>query len=222
MNYLALVNELKRKTFVPGAALTTLTGANEQLTRMAGWVSETWDVIQRSRPNWLWMMNEFTFQTVANTGAYTTATAGATDFSAWLEDTFTLYLTSTGKSGEQTIDPQDYYDWRQTWNFGANAAQRSQPTQWAERPWDSAILLAPVPNAVYTVNGLYTKKATTLSADTDTPGMPSEYHMLIVYGAMQSFGRGYAAQEILDEGLTNWNRLLSDLERNQLPKAKLA
>ena len=79
-------------------------------------------------------------------------------------------------------------------------------------------MLGPVPNAVYTVNGEYQRAVTTLTANADTPIYPSEYHMLPVYRAMMSYGRYTGASEVYEDGKNNYARMLSEMERTQLPE----
>ncbi len=62
---------------------------------------------------------------------------------------------------------------------------------------DMSLLLGPTPSDVYRVRGEYHKSAVELSADSDTPIYPAEYHMLPVYAAMFRYAGFTAASEVV-------------------------
>ena len=83
-------------------------------------------------------------------------------------------------------------------------------------PIDSLILALP-PDDIYTVTGVYYKKPTELSANDDMPDMPEQYHMLIVYRAMQEYGFYESAQEVIQRGTIRYNDMLQNLVIDETP-----
>jgi hypothetical protein len=82
-------------------------------------------------------------------------------------------------------------------------------------------MLGSLPDDVYKIMGEYQTKATNLVADTDVPEMPEAYHLMIVYKAMQSYGLYEAAPEVLSRGQIEYQKLLTQIEREQIPDVYL-
>jgi hypothetical protein len=77
--------------------------------------------------------------------------------------------------------------------------------------------LGAVPDAVYTAYGDYYRKAVSLAVSADTPAMPSQFHMAIVYRALMKYAGFDAAPEVKQEAIENYKMLMQALERDQLP-----
>ena len=78
---------------------------------------------------------------------------------------------------------------------------------------DKSLALARTALPEYTVTGRYYKTPSELSAATDTPALPTRYHMLIVYRAMMLYGAFEAAQELYamgEQGFTQMMKILSN------------
>ena len=216
MNFLALCNRLKRKCRVSGDALTAVTGQIEEYSRLIDWISEAWMDLQLAREDWNWMRSSASCTTVLNQATYSPTTDFVlTDFGNWVRDSFRVYLTTTGTAGEQYLSYTDYDGWRDTYQFGPSRTAASMPTVMTITPAD-LIGVWPVPLAGYTITGDYFKVASELSATTDTPALPTQFHMAIVYRAMMYYGASEAAAEIYQEGETEYKRFMRMLVKNQL------
>jgi hypothetical protein len=223
MTFLQIVQKLREKCGVPGTGPTTVISQTGDYLRLCNWAIESWDEIQSKQPNWKWMRGSFSFNTTASKGFYLPSAVagetGLTDVAQWWGDTFRLYRTSTGRSDEQFLPEWSYDQWRDTFDFGSQTNYR--PSIWAEREEDKAILLGPVPDAVYTVTGRYQKTPTSLAANADTPAMPARFHMLVVYRAMQMYAAYEAASEVRFEADAGYDKLMAMLESDQLPELSL-
>ena len=216
MNYLQLVQRLKRKCRVSGAMPVTLQNTqNEEVNRLSDWINEAWMAIQRQRTDWRWMRTSMSFTTVEGQASYTLAQIGITDFGNWATDTFRNYATSAGIQSEIFMDYLAYDVWRNSYQFGALRNSKSRPIQFTYDPVFS-VGLGPVPVEGYTVIGDYYRVATELSADADTPAMPSQFHMAIVYRAMMFYGVSEASPEVYQEGKDEFQKLLGDISKQQL------
>lgn len=208
---------------IPGSRPTDLTVST--LTREAQlfihWCNRAWLEIQGMRTDWNFLYGEFSFDTVADDEDYTLSDIGVdTDFKRWGIDTFRTYLTSAGKADDQWLVHWNYYDFRDTYQFGDQVAAR--PMVFAVHPQTRALLLGSKPDAVYTVYGNYWKRPTILAADaTEVPILDANLHYLIVYKAMMFYGLEQSASEVLARAQNGWDELYPDLEREELPEVQM-
>lgn len=219
MTYLELCQRLKSEGPVPGT-LSTVAGQTGELGRIVDWIASAWQDIENRRSNWAWLRGDYSFNTVADTGTYTPSTVGiGSDFRWWDRNKAKFYLTATGVSDEGELTYLSYADWWKYYNVGTQTADR--PQYFAVQPEDSALLLAPVPNDVFTVTGAYWKRPTALSADGDEPAMPADYHMAVVWRAAMYMFQMEEAPARFGFALSQYNDFLDVLEANQLPKARV-
>lgn len=216
MNYLQLVNRLKRKCMVSGNQIISLSNQVEEVNRLADFINEAWMDLQLTREDWLWMRNSASCQTVAGQPTYSpTADFMLTDFANWAKHTFRNYHTATGFQSEIRTDWIDYDSWRNLYQFGATRFSLTRPTQMTITP-SLAIGVGPVPIDGYTITGDYFRVPTEMVSDTDTPALPSHFHMIIVYKAMMYYGASEAATEVYQEGATEYRKFMNLLTLNQL------
>lgn len=216
MNFLALVSRARRKCGVTGADPTTLVDQPEETKRLIDWVNEAWMDIQLQREDWEWMRSTFSFVTVNLQSSYTPAEAGITDFGVWALDNFRNYVTATGTRSEILMDYWPYEAWRDTYYFGANRLVASRPIVASITP-DKQLALGPFGASGYTVTGSYYKVASELSANTDTPDLPAQFHMAIIYRTMMLYGAYEAAQEVYNEGEIEFKKMMGRINLNQIP-----
>lgn len=219
MTFLELVTSLAEKIGIDAPVTVASVTGNQR--RLVNYIAEAWEEIQGRRMDWKWMRAGFSFNTTANVNGYSPADIGLTDHAIWHTDTFRIYLTSTGVRGQINLADWTYEMWRNVYGFGANSLVQSYPVLWAERPEDLAVILGPIPNDVYTVDGEYQRSPTALVVDADTPAMPTRFHRLIVYSALEAMGEFDAAPEIFSRGQREYKKLWRDLVRDQAPRIGL-
>jgi hypothetical protein len=220
MTFLQLAQRLREKIGGAGTGPSSTIAQTGESLRQVNWVQEAWNEIQSRSRMWKWMRKDFSFQTAVGKGYYlATATTGETlvgDLADWYDDTFRAYRTSSGRADEQFLVHWDYDTFRDVYDFGAQGSIQERPICWTERPSDKAVLLGSTPDAIYTVTGQYQAAPSDLSGDSAVPGMPSRWHMLIVYRAMMLAGTYDAAPEVFAEGQASYNRMLEMLEIDQI------
>ena len=226
MNYLQLVQRLRQECAVSGTGPTTVINQTGMAGLLVSWINSAWVEIQGLHNNWNWMREPFAFDTAANVGDYLPATTTntltgqlMTDLRFWHKDTFRAQRTSIGVQDEQWLVEWEYQIFRNTYRFNLQVPGR--PVVFAQKPNGKAIMLGPLPDQVFSITGEYQTRATSLVADTDEPEMPEEYHLMIVYKAMQSYGLYEAASEVLSRGQIEYQKLLTQIEREQLPDVYL-
>ena len=77
--------------------------------------------------------------------------------------------------------------------------------------------MAPGADVAYTLYYDYQTEPVELEDNIDVPACPKKFHMVIVYEAMQKYGRYEIAPEILSEAKTDGDRLMFRLKLDQLP-----
>ncbi len=158
-------------------------------------------------------------------------------FGKWDEETFRCYTTSIAASGgigigaigempigggvpldEIFMDCIDYDIWRNAYMLGAMRAVQTRPYVFAIGP-DKSINVGPPPNGLYTITGDYWTAPTLMVLDTDVPvGLPTRFHLLIVYDAMLKYGEYEAATDVMERAQRERNKLMRKLEVIRLPK----
>jgi hypothetical protein len=226
MNFLQLCQRAREKCeFGSESTPTTVVGQVGRLGQLVNWVNEAWLYLQNRRDDWKWMRGSVSFTTTAGDADYTlgtgSGTVGVSNARIWLPEKFRIYKTATGRSDEGHLVYWDWDWWHDTYDFGSNATLQQRPVVWTERPEDHAILLAPIPDDDYTVTGRYVKAASELSGDSDTPGMPSEYHMAIVYKVMMIYGAADGAAEVRLEGEQELKKIMAQLEAREVTQLSL-
>lgn len=190
-------------------------------------MKNAWTEIQNRHYNWRWLRSGFTVNTTSGDGTYAgtdctdiLTSATVTRFGSWvrLDDNgasnIKCYLTSGGVAGEYWLTdlPWSYYYAL----YRRGTQNNGQPVHFSIDPQNN-LVIGPKPDGIYTISGEYYRSAQTFAADADTPEMPSQFHQLVVYMAMQKFAAYQNAPEVMSRGVTEGNRVMRQLEKNQLP-----
>lgn len=228
MTYLELFQAAKRECRITGSAPASVAGNTEVLDRLANWVSAAYVDIQ-NRDDWRWLRHQFTLPLVASDGTYaygdctdSETSSAITRLSHWwlndLENPPKCYLTATGVGGEYWLTFHAYEHFVTV--YRRNLQPESNPSVCSVDYLDR-IVIGPIPNDAYTMTGDYQLSAQTLALDADVPEMPAQFHMLIVYQAMQKYGYIEGSSEVLMRGQAEGNRMMRQLEINQKPRMRL-
>jgi hypothetical protein len=197
-----------------------------RLLKIVNWTSEAWTEIQNRRSAWQFMQGEYSGATLAGQQRYAGSDFGAARFATFDHGSMdagspTIYLTADGPDAE---GPLRYLSWKTLFGThlkGANRTKSGKPTHYAIAP-SGEMVLWPIPDASYTISGTYRKTPQVLAANGDIPDMPERFHELIKWQALLQLA-------MFDESLNQfplWRithaRLMSDLERDQLPRWRMA
>jgi hypothetical protein len=224
VNFLQITQRLRRKCRVSGTGPTTVVGAQvEEYARLIDWANEAWMYIQTLHPDWLWMRKSTSFTTTTLVPTYSIAdikvlTPAFNDFGNWQPNTFRNFVTAVGQQSEITMEHIDYEAWRNTYAFGAPRFTSTRPLEIAVGPGQS-LNLGPTPITGYTISGDYFSVPTEMAIDTDTPVLPTQFHMAIVYKAMMFYGASESAAEVYQEGEAEFGKMLRSLANQQLNAA---
>lgn len=220
--FLDLCADLRQETTDSGTGPAAVTGQTGELARIVKWIKDSWTDLQQAREDWKWMRKSFTVNTTASDGDYlysectdTVTAVAIARWSRWYRDCFKIFLTSTGVGGETPLIWLDWEYFRRIYRYGTQTD--GPPIHVSEDP-TGAIVLGPIPDAIYTVSGDYQIGPQTLTDDGDIPEMPTRFHRLIVYEAMARYGGNRVAPEAMMRAVSEGGALRVALELNQLPE----
>lgn len=223
MNFLQICQRAVLESGASGVAgSTTVVSPTGEWKRFVTWANQAWlDIQEEQEENWLWMRGSVSFATVTQQGEYsvTAAPLSLTDFASWRNNNFRVYQTSI--ADEIPLNYLDYYFFRDQYLIGTTRTSYSRPSVITVSPTKSLILALPPNDTSYTVTGDYQKTPTSLSVDSDTPGMPSRFHMMIVWKTLMHYGGFESSPEAYSRGQTEYDKLMYKLMLDQLPKLRV-
>jgi hypothetical protein len=210
--------------------LPTVVGATGSVGRVTAWVKDAYSDIVMEHDDWEWLRSSnmlgggVSFQTIAGQASYPLGTGPGTvgvvadRLGKWAEHTFRDHTTSVGFVNENYLDDIPYDQWRNDYMYGAQRNVKTRPIVIAIGP-DLSLNLGPPPNDQYTVTGDYFAVPPDLTADADVPfGLPTRFHMLIVYRTMMKYGQYESAQEVYTRGQEENAGMYSRLQLLRAPR----
>lgn len=216
MNLLQLTNQTRVECGVSGPTLASVQNLTGESARILAWVQQAWIDVQTSKEDWLFLRETFEFNTVASQWEYTAANAGLTDFGNWKRDSFRASSVNNLYRDEQLLNYMDWTTYRNLYRYANMRNTLARPVVVSITP-NKDLAFGSTPDQIYTINGEYYTQPVSLSADTDIPGIPARFHMIIVYRAMMYYAGYESAPEVLSRGDFEYRRLYSRMEIDQLP-----
>lgn len=215
MNLLALAQRLHRELGRAGSGPVSVTSANRSDRSLFDWISDAWTEIQTDGYGWKWMIKSGEGTVTGASQAYSGADLALTSFGRFRSesDDYTVRAydpTNPTSVWRMKFLPYDRFE-RQLLDIPPEAAA---PQYWSITP-EGKLAIAPEPNGTYKVKIGYYSAPTSLSADTDEPNMPSEFHMAVVWRAMIDGGMYEASQESLARAAAHWDSMESKLILDQ-------
>ncbi len=241
MNFLALCQRAVTECGVASglavaSALPTVVGVTGSIARVVNWVGDAWNDIQIAHDDWDFLRSSnvlgagASFATIAGQASYplgvfpTTVGAPGTvgiapdSFGKWDRETFRNFVTAEGYLSENYLDEIPFDVWRDSYMYGAMRSEQTRPVVVAVGP-DQSVCLGPPPDGNYTITADYFMAPSVMALDTDLPiGLPTKFHMLIVYRAMTKYGQYEAAQEVLERGQQEYAPMYSRLLAVRAPR----
>lgn len=181
MNFLEMVRAVRKRAKLQGTGPDSVDTTGEEAGLVLA-VHDAWIDIQNMRKFWMWMRTERQFLMVVGKSTYTTTESLGPNprLGKWLVDTF--YITVNNKKSKLRYLPYDIYKDRHI-----NDSGNTLPHEFTIRPSDDALIF-PSPNVVYTISCEYQKSAQELTTNTEVPELPTRFHWVIVYKALEEYG----------------------------------
>jgi hypothetical protein len=214
MTFLQLCQRLHSEAGISGKSHTTTIAQTGMLLRLVNWVLTAYEDIQNLHPDWQFLREAFSFNTVGGTQNYTLAILTLTELNNWITDDVRVY---SAVSDETWLTYLPFNDFKYSYQIGPYRTSEGRPTIFTIEP-DKSISLWQVPDGIYNINGNFYKRAQTMTLDANEPLIPSEYHMVIVWRALMYYGAKEGAAEVYEHGRNEYRNILRRLRFNQLPK----
>lgn len=202
---------------------SAIAGQTGRLLRITYWVRDAWFDIQKQRDDWQWLLDEWSGSLTSGTQRYTAASFDLTRFSEWVfrdrqgMPALSAWLTSEGQSGEYDLEYIPWMEFRRKYLRGAAATKTGRP-QVVSQDDARQLVFYPIPDAAYSVNGLYRKSPQTLAEDADTPECPAEFHAAIKWRALLYLGVYDEAPNQMGFWDQQLRRTLGELVKHQTPR----
>ncbi len=202
MNFLTLSVKLRERVAAQGSGPATTVSQTGIYLRIVNWINEAYAEIQRKWVDWKFRWYEGTITTSSGDGTYALPSAIA----GWFTDCF--YYDGT----RVPVMPWEQYRLeRDEWDDEANGTP-----EWIVIKPDNSLIILPTPAGTYSIRYEGFQVIDELSGNTDTPIIPADHHMAIVYKAMEYYGVHHDAPEILAEGRRLFDSAMNALEAQQL------
>ena len=214
MDRLALSKRTRKECGVEGEIATTV---NQKgiYGSIVDWVDSAHEDIQNRHRNWDFLRKDFSFETIAGAAEYTPLSVNLSSFSSWLDSTFRCYKDVV--SDEQWIFWFLWSSFRDSRLLGSQQTTTGRPIDFSIRP-NKSLYFWPIPDDIYTIVGEYFMQPQVMEANTDTPLIPEEYHMAIVWRAVMYFAADQGASNLYHSATREFNRIFYTLENDQLPE----
>ncbi|MEM8991901.1 MAG: hypothetical protein AAGD08_15975 [Pseudomonadota bacterium] len=207
---------------------TTVVNQTGHEGQLVQWVKDAWRDIQVHRSRWEWMRDEFSANLVSSTQRYSGADLGLTRHAAWIvcpdsanDSGVTIYGQAEGVSDERQLSWMTWNEFRRRLLRGAASTTTGYPAYFTIDP-ARRLVLYPIPDRVFVVQGEYVKTPQVLALDADVPEMPERFHDLIW---MKALLRSASDEEALSQypiWRNDYKVLLNELERDELPEVSVA
>ena len=209
------------------------------------WVNQAWMFIQNKYTDWRFMYREGTLTWPAGVrqlGLVDMDLTGPGDqdgvnlavgrqrLGRWPDaPTFRSWRASGDRGTETFLSFVPWDNFRTTYLRGTLYSQEGLPQYITIHP-NRGLLLHPIPSTDEVIDLEYYRAAypmgetlpENVTQDDDEPDMPAEYRMVLVYYALQKYGRKNAANEVYQDAHFEGVRLLKELEQNQRPTRPLS
>lgn len=214
MNFLALVQRLHSESMRSTPEPTTVTGASDRNARLFNRIAYAWTELQ-GETDWKWMRATTDVSLTVGQQTYSDTDLSLSRFRAWRNEDSDYWPTLYISGQPNTLWPltqQALDDFRRQWVYIDNG--QSTPVAWATDE-SHRFLVGPKPAVAYKLRAEYWKTPTTLAANTDEPDMPSRFHMILVWRALQDVAKADAKPELLALAEQNYATLHGQLFREQ-------
>lgn len=213
MNFLQICQRAGLECGVSGSltSVVSQTGDWGEIVTWCGWADTD---IQASETLWDFLRNDFTFATIVGTSTYAITAVSLEELATWKADSLRISLSTLDDEQWLTFMPWSFF--RDSRFFGSSRTTTGRPTEFSVKP-DKSLIVWPLPDDEYDINGEYFKRPQSMTANGDTPLIPQQFHMAIVWRAVMGYARFHEADNILETAMREYKSVLTDLKYDQLP-----
>jgi len=209
-SFLDLCKDVRREAGLSGTGPAGVTGQVGMDEKIVNWVKNSWVDIQESQRYWRFMWkNDGLMSCVIGDRTYDPIGLGF-DLRNLELDSVTCRLPA-----EQVKIPLTFVDYETFRSMYLNITPTNgRPNSYTWTP-DNKILLNPIPSDLYQVEFEYYRNPQVLAANTDIPIMPTRYHQLIVYYALNHYAAHDEAAGVYQDSAVQLRRWMTSLQNDQ-------
>jgi len=209
MNFLQICARMASKAGIAGVTPASSQNQVGEALRVVNWCKDAYIDIQERRDDWSFMRKDFTFTCTIGNATYPASTV--TDLANWRKEDVRCYLSDT--NDEQWLAYRDWETFRATRLMGSQRTVTGRPQDYTVKP-DRSMVLWPIPDQAYAIDGEYYRTSVPFFGDSDTPLFP-RFHMAIVYQALMYYGAYSAEPSVYADAQKEFERLIDKLEYNE-------
>jgi hypothetical protein len=206
LNKLQLTQRLRQEAGIAGSGPITTIGQTGELGRLVNWIEQAYEDIQDKRSNWGFLRDDFSLNCAIGTSTY--APSIVTDLANWIIGSMRVYLSTA--DDEQWITYRPWELFRDTRLMGNSRTQTGRPIDFSIKP-DKSLILWPIPDDTYIVDGEYYKIAQTMDSDSDVPVF-DRHHMVIVWNALERYASYVGDSSLFAKAQKEYGKLINKLE----------
>lgn len=210
MNFLELCKRLRQEAGYSGSGPSTVVGQTGEAKRIVDWVNDAWIDLQKMRSDWRFMLTPF--EVSFSSGD---STALLSDDFASIKKGKKSSVVVTRADGSKVF-PAELKPEEMRMLQRESEDMPGDPLYFSvDRSGEMTVFPSCAESIV--VAGDYHKKPALMSENTDTPILPEEYHMAIVWLGLMSAGAYDEASNTYQRGNAKFTEFLSDISRTELP-----
>jgi hypothetical protein len=212
VNLLQLCVRTRQECGLSGDGPSAVTGQSGIYAKIVNWVLAAHEEIQLRYPTWRFDWAQYSGALAAKAAHDPVADFGVSA-KVWdkSETGGYVYPTSSGANARAWLRWVSYDEYRGL----ALAGNTGFALYVAEAP-DHTLKFYPTPSAGFTVVMDYWRKPEVLAANTDTPRLPLQYHMAIVWRAVMFYCGHDESLALYQEARRNYSRLMERMEDTEL------
>lgn len=216
MTFVELVDALRIESAASGERITTVQGnLKGETERLKKWVKDSWLDIQRKHTDWQFLFVQSSYTLPVNASVLNPTEYDADEVAEWKVNTFRIAEAGGARKDSKPFLYRDYFDWRD--REGLDVTIPGIPQSFTIHPTTEALHIAPPSDTARILFYDYWRNPQILEDDDDVPLIPARYHDLIPYWALKKYGFYEVAPEAITRADSEINRLLAELEMDQLP-----
>ena len=216
MNYLQLCQAVRSRIGMHGTGPSTVVSPTDVEKDIVDAVYDAWIDIQNYRTEWDWMKASTSFSTAIGKTNYKKSDVDGPSnrISRFVPVTLRIYKDSKW-TWLGFLDDEDAFEY-----LHINDTLSQAPYEYTHKRADGSIEMNK-PDAVYSMTVSYWKTPQLLTANTDTPEMPEQWHLLIVYLAIQKLSASIASASTQFEAGQAYAVMMGQMMREQLKKKRM-
>ena len=210
MNFLEICKRVRQECGVSGDGPSNVSGQIGMSAKIVDWVKSAHEEIQIKQNNWRFDWATATAPLTAGKEFYSDTELGVS-FKNWDFDSIYLYRTAEGPASRTWLTRSEYAEYRHL----RTPSVQGRPIYVSWLP-DKRLGLYPIPDAGLTMAFDGYLKPQVLVISTDTPRIPSEYHMAIVWRAVMFFCADQENPALHAQASQNYNSLMLKMEVSEI------